>query len=106
MWPTGFQKSSSELREYESHPGQISGKPEIAPLPALAFEFAHGGLYELLGAVDLVEHGLQIERGFGGVAAGDAVDAVLADEDERIGEHVEGDSEAATLGPEHELVLL
>jgi len=62
-------------------------------------------LDELLGAVDLVENGLQVERGLGGIAAGDAVDAVLADEDEGVGEHVERDGEAAALRAQHELVL-
>jgi hypothetical protein len=75
-------------------------------LAALALEFGHGGLDELLGTVDLVENGFEVERGLGGVAIGDAVDAMLTDEDEGVGEHVERDSEAASLGTEHELVLL
>jgi hypothetical protein len=72
---------------------------------ALAFEFAHGGLDEVLGAVDLVEDGLEIKRGLGGIAVGDAIDAVLADEDDGVGEHVERDGEAASLRAKHELVF-
>jgi hypothetical protein len=73
---------------------------------ALALKLAHGGLDELFRAVDLVEDGLQVERGLGGIPTRDAVDAVLTDEDEGVREHVERDGEATSLGAEHEFVLL
>ena len=73
---------------------------------ALAFELGHGGLDKLLGPVYLIEDGLQIERGLGGMAMGDAIDAVLTKENEGVSEHVERDGETAALGTEHELMLL
>lgn len=72
---------------------------------ALLAEFFHDGLDEGFGAFHAAEDGLEVEGGFAGVAGGGAVDAMLADEDERVGKQVEGDGEAAALGAHHELVL-
>lgn len=68
-------------------------------------EFFHGGGYQFLGVVDALHDGLEVEGGFGGVAGGGAVNAVLADEGEGVGEDVEGDGEAATFGAQHEFVF-
>jgi hypothetical protein len=94
-------------RIFRCRSGIEKGAPHcFSALIALALELAHGGLDELLGAVDLVENSLEIERGLGRVAIRDAIDAVLSDEDEGIGEYIERDSEAASLQSEHKLVLL
>ena len=93
------------LRGFAASVGMTPAVAKLSCLVAFAFEFAHGGLNELLGSVDLVEDGLQVERGLGGVAIRDAVDAMLADKDEGVGEHVERDGKTASLGAEHELVL-
>ena len=69
-------------------------------------QFFHNGLDELLGSVDFAGDGLKIERGLGWIAVGDAVDAVLADEDERVGEGVQSDGEATAGCAHHEFVLL
>jgi hypothetical protein len=69
-------------------------------------ELFHHRLDEFLGAANFVEHSVEVEGGFRGVAAGGAVDSVLADEDEGVGEHVEGDGEAAAGRAHHEFVLL
>ena len=53
-------------------------------------DFLHGALDKILGADETGEHHLNIHGGLGGVANTGAVDAVLADEDERVGEDVEG----------------
>ena len=71
---------------------------------ALLAELLHDGLDEGFGAFHAAEDGLEVERGLAGVARGGAVDAVLADEDERVGEQVEGDGEASAFGAHHELV--
>ena len=72
---------------------------------ALPAELFHNGLDEGFGAFHAGENGLQIEGRLCRVAARGAVDAMLADHDEGIGEQVEGDGEAAALGAHHELVL-
>jgi len=72
---------------------------------AIFFELLHDGGYEFFRAVDTGEDGLQVECGDGEVAVGGAVDAMLSDEGERVGEHVHGDGEAAAGGAQHELVF-
>ncbi len=72
----------------------------------LLFERGHDGLDEGFGSVDAFKHGLKVEPGRGGIAVGDAVDAVLAGEDEGVGEQVEGDGEASAVGAHHEFVTL
>ena len=100
------RRAGSAKTELEDGANYRTSESRLTRSVTLALQFGHGGLDELLGAVDLIENGLQVERRLGGIAAGDAVDAVLADEDERVGEHIERDGEAASLGAEHELVFL
>jgi hypothetical protein len=62
-------------------------------------------LNEVLGAFDFAGDGLEVERGLGWIAVGDAVDAVLADEDECVSKGVEGNGKAAAGCAHHEFVL-
>ncbi len=61
-------------------------------------DFLHGALDKILGADQAGEHHLNIHGGLGGVAGTGAVNAVLADEDEGVGEDIEGEGEFAAGG--------
>lgn len=74
----------------------------LFPLQA---QFFHDRLNEVLGAFDFACDGLEVERGLGWVAVGDAVDAMLTDENEGVSEGVEGNSQAAAGCAHHEFVL-
>src|SRR5271168_5030543 len=71
----------------------------------LQAELLHDRLNQLFGAGDFAQNGFQAERGLGGVARGSAINSVLADQDQGIGEHVEGHGETAALSPHHELEM-
>ena len=63
-------------------------------------EFFHYGLDEFFGVGEFLGDHAEVHRGNRGIAHAGAVDAVLADEDERVGDAVEGDSKAASVAPE------
>src|SRR5579863_8562917 len=66
----------------------------------------HDGLDQRFGAFHAFEHGLEVEGGLGWIAVRCAVDAVLAYEDERVREQVEGNSQTPAFEAHHELMLL
>jgi hypothetical protein len=63
-------------------------------------EFFHYGLDEFLGVGEFLGDHAEVHGGDGGIAHAGAVDAVLADEDEGVGDAVERDSQAAAVAPE------
>src|SRR5262245_51875394 len=69
-------------------------------------KLVHRTLYQLLRIVELLEHQRDVEPGLAGKAIAAAVDAVLADERQRIGEEIERDGQAAARGAHHRLVQL
>jgi hypothetical protein len=73
---------------------------------ALHSDLFHDGLDQGLGAFDAGENGLEVEGRLGGVAGGGAVDAVLADHDEGVGEQVHGHGKPSSLRAHHEFIAL
>src|SRR6266478_2707109 len=69
-------------------------------------EFFHYGLDEFFGVGEFLGDHTEVHGRDGGVAHAGAVDAVLADEDERVGDAVEGDGQAAAVAPEALLEVL
>jgi hypothetical protein len=69
-------------------------------------EFFHYGLDEFLGVSEFLGDHAEVHCGDGGVALAGAVDAVLADEDQGVGDAVERDGEAATVASEPLLEVL
>jgi hypothetical protein len=69
-------------------------------------EFFHYRLDEFLGVSEFLGDNAQVHGGDGGVALTGAIDAVLADEDEGVGDAVERDGEAAAVAPEALLEVL
>ena len=69
-------------------------------------EFLHDGLDEFLGMGEFLSDHAEVHGGNGGIALAGAVDAVLADEDEGVGDAVEGDGEAATVAAKALLEML
>ena len=69
-------------------------------------QFFHYGLDEFLGVGQFLGDEADVQGGLGGIALGVAIDGVLADEDEGVGEAVEGDGEAAALGAEHLFIVV
>jgi len=72
---------------------------------ALLADLFHNRLDESLGAFHAGENGLQIEGWLRRVAGGGAIDAMLADHDQGVGEKVKGHGQAASLNAHHELVV-
>jgi len=71
----------------------LSGFAEFA-------EFFHYGLDEFFGVGEFRGDHAEVHGGDGGIPLAGAIDAVLADEDQRICDAVERHSEAATIPPE------
>src|SRR5262245_10819579 len=69
-------------------------------------ELFHGALHELLGVVELLDDQRDVHLRLPGEPIAPAIDAVLPDERERIGEQIERHGEAAARGPHHRLVML
>ena len=69
-------------------------------------EFFHYGLDEFLGVSELLGDHAEVHGGEGGVALAGAIDTVLADEDQGIGDAVEGDGQAAAVAAEALLEVL
>jgi len=70
----------------------------------LLADLFHHRLNEGFGAFHAGQDSFEVEGGLGGVTGGGAVDAVLADHDQGVGEQVQGYGEAAPLDTHHELV--
>ena len=68
-------------------------------ISALSFDFRHGALHQLLGVVQLFEHERDVHLRLAGKALAAAVDAVLADQRERVGQQIEGDRQTAARRP-------
>ena len=73
--------------------GRLVGFAEFA-------KFFHYGLDEFFGVGEFLGDHAKVHGGDGGVALAGAVDAVLADEDEGVGDAVERDGQAATVASE------
>jgi hypothetical protein len=69
-------------------------------------EFFHYGLDEFFGVGQFLGDHAQIHGRHGRIAHTGAVDAVLADEDEGVGDAVERDGQAAAIAPEALLGVL
>jgi len=69
-------------------------------------EFFHYRLDEFFGVGEFLGNHAEVHRGNRGVALAGAIDAVLADEDECIGDAVERDRQAAAVAPESLLGVL
>src|SRR5882724_12179799 len=69
-------------------------------------EFFHHGLDEFLGVSEFLGDHAEVHRGNSGVALAGAIDPVLANEDERIGDAVKRDREASAIAPEALLRML
>jgi hypothetical protein len=68
-------------------------------------QVGHYGFYEFFCAFYAAYDCLQVEPWLRGVAVGDAVDAVLAGEDERVGEQVERYGKTAAVVAHHEFIF-
>jgi hypothetical protein len=71
-----------------------------------ALDFFHRALHQLLRILELLEHERDIHFRFAGEAFALAVDPVLPDERERIGQQIERDREPAARLAHHRLVTL
>jgi hypothetical protein len=69
-------------------------------------EFFHYGLDEFFGVGKFLGDHAEVHGGDGGIALAGAVDAVLADEDEGVGDAVERDRQASAVAPEALLKVL
>src|SRR5258707_2952464 len=69
-------------------------------------EFFHHGLDEFFGVGEFLGDHAEVHRGNRGIALAGAVDAVLTDEDERVGDAIERDGEAAAIPSEALLEVL
>jgi len=72
----------------------------------LPFQFFEDAADEFLGVRDRTCDHLDVHGRFSRLAGALAVDTVLTDEHERVGQDVEGDGEASTGDAHHELVFL
>src|SRR6266849_2239671 len=70
------------------------------------FQILHDAGDQLLGVADRFRDDLDIHSRLAGSAGALAIDAVLAHQHQRIGEHVERNGKLASWLPHHELVLL
>src|SRR5437660_1153843 len=68
------------------------------------FQSLHRALDELFRVVELLEHERDVHLRFSRKPIAPAVDAVLADEGQRIGEEIERDGEPSARGAHHRLV--
>lgn len=73
---------------------------------AFALQFDHDGSNQFFSIGDAFLHNLHVHGGFTGLAGTLAIDAVLSDEDEGVGEEVEGEGEAASFLPHLEFVAI
>src|SRR5882724_11859453 len=69
-------------------------------------EFFHHRLDEFLGVGEFLGDHAEVHRGNSGVALAGAIDAVLADEDERICDAVKRHRQASAIAPEALLRML
>src|SRR5260221_2009351 len=69
-------------------------------------ELFHHGLDEFLGVGEFLGDHAEVHSRHGGIALAGAIDAVLADEDERIGDAVKRHRQASTIAPEALLRML
>src|SRR3954470_3882422 len=69
-------------------------------------KFLHRALDQLLRIVELLENERDVELRLTGKALASAIDAVLADERQRIGEQIERDSQSAARRTHHRLMVL
>jgi len=72
----------------------------------LRAQFLHHGLDQGLGSFHTAQYSLEIQGRHVRIAARCAIDAVLSNHNQRVGEQVEGNRQAASLHAHHELVLL